>query len=77
MIGLLSVSGGYRGYLQYESENIYKKYGDDISEGEIRHTRIEELDKIKPIFDGISVFTVFPVIYYHAKYLQMKRWLRQ
>ena len=77
MIGLLAVSGGYLGYLQYESDNIYKKYGDDISEGEIRHTRIEELDQLKPIFGGISIFTVFPVIYYHAKYLQMKRWLRQ
>ena len=77
MIGLLAISGGYRGYLQYESENIYKEYGDDISDGEIRHTRIEELDQLKPIFDGISVFTVFPVIYYHAKYLQMKSWLKQ
>ena len=77
MIGLLAISGGYRGYLQYESENIYKEYGDDIFDGEIRHTRIEELDQLKPIFDGISVFTVFPVIYYHAKYLQMKSWLEQ
>ena len=77
MIGLLAVSGGYLGYLQYESDNIYKKYGDDIPNADIRHTRIEELDQLKPIFGGISVFTVFPVIYYHAKYLQMKRWLRQ
>jgi hypothetical protein len=69
------VSAGYRGYLQYESENIYREYGDDISDSDIRHTRIEELDRLKLIFDGSSVFTVFPVIYYHAKYLQMKRWL--
>ena len=77
MIGLLVVSAGYLGYLQFESEKIYKDYGEDISDGDIRHTRIEELDQLKPIFGGISVFTVFPVIYYHAKYLQMKRWLRQ
>ena len=77
LIGFLVVSAGYRGYLQYESENIYREYGDDISDSDIRHTRIEELDRLKPIFDGISVFTVFPVIYYHAKYLQMKRWLGQ
>ena len=77
MIGLLAVSGGYLGYLQYESDNIYNKYGDDIPNADIRHTRIEELDQLKPIIGGISVFTVFPVIYYHAKYLQMKRWLRQ
>ena len=77
LIGFLVVSAGYRGYLQYESENIYREYGDNILEADIRHTRIEELDRLKPIFDGISVFTVFPVIYYHAKYLQMKRWLGQ
>ena len=77
MIGLLVVSAGYRGYLQFESEKIYKDYGEDISDGDIRHSRIEELDQLKPIFGGISVFTFFPVIYYHAKYLQIKRWLRQ
>jgi hypothetical protein len=72
----LVITAGYRGYLQYESENIYKSYGSDILEGDANHKQIEELDQLKPIMDGISVFTIFPIIYYHGKYLQMKRWLQ-
>ena len=76
LIGSLVITAGYRGYLQYESENIYKSYGSDILEGDANHKQIEELDQLKPIMDGISVFTIFPIIYYHGKYLQMKRWLQ-
>jgi len=72
----LIISAGYRGYLQYESDEIYKKYGSTIIEGDAHHKKIEKLDELKPIMDGLSVFIVFPIIYYHAKYLQMIRWLR-
>ena len=76
LIGSLVITAGYRGYLQYESEKIYKSYGNDILEGDANHKQIEALDQLKPIMDGISVFTIFPIIYYHGKYLQMKRWLQ-
>tara|TARA_B100001179_G_C18596300_1_gene407413 strand:- start:969 stop:2165 length:1197 start_codon:yes stop_codon:yes gene_type:complete len=77
MIGVLSITVGYRGYLYFESEKIYDQYGSKIEEGDSRHQKIEELDKQKPIFDGLSIAMVFPIIYYHAKYLQMERWLNQ
>ena len=76
LIGSLVITAGYRGYLQYESAKIYKSYGSEILEGDANHKQIEELDQRKPIMDGISVFTIFPIIYYHGKYLQMKRWLQ-
>ena len=75
LIGSLVITAGYRGYLQYESAKIYKSYGSDILEGDANHKQIEVIDQRKPIMDGISVFTIFPIIYYHGKYLQMKRWL--
>jgi hypothetical protein len=76
LIGSLVITAGYRGYLQYKSEKIYKSYGSDILEGDANHKQIEVLDQLKPIMGGISVFTIFPIIYYHGKYLQMKRWLK-
>ena len=76
LIGSLVITAGYRGYLQYESAKIYKSYGSDILEGDANHKQIEALDQLKPIMDGISLFSLFPIIYYHAKYLQMKRWLQ-
>jgi len=76
LIGSLVITAGYRGYLQYESENIYKSYGSEILKGDANHKQIEALDQLKPIMDGISIFSLFPIIYYHAKYLQMKRWLQ-
>lgn len=75
LIGSLVITAGYRGYLQYESGKIYKSYGSDILEGDANHKQIEAIDERKPIMDGISIFSVFPIIYYHAKYLQIKRWL--
>ena len=76
LIGSLVITAGYRGYLQYESAKIYKSYGSEILEGDANHKQIEAIDQLKPIMDGISIFTIFPIIYYHGKYLQMKRWLR-
>jgi len=76
LIGSLVITAGYRGYLQDKSEKIYKSYGSDILEGDANHKQIEVLDQLKPIMGGISVFTIFPIIYYHGKYLQMKRWLK-
>ena len=76
LIGSLVITAGYRGHLQYESAKIYKSYGSDILEGDANHKQIEALDQLKPIMDGISIFSLFPIIYYHAKYLQMKRWLQ-
>jgi len=76
LIGSLVITAGYRGYLQYESAKIYKSYGSDILEGDANHKQIEALDQLKPIMDGISIFSLFPIIYYHAKYLEMKRWLQ-
>jgi len=35
------------------------------------------LDKNKPTVDILSGIIIFPVVYYHAKYLQMDRWLKQ
>ena len=75
LIGSLAITAGYSVYLQYESAKIYKSYGSDIAEGDANHKQIEALDQLKPIMQGVSIFSVFPIIYYHAKYLQMKRWL--
>ena len=77
LIGSLVITAGYRGYLQYESENIYKSYGSNILEGDENHKQIEALDQLKPIMDGISIFTIFPILYYQARYMQMNRWLRE
>jgi hypothetical protein len=76
LIGSLVITAVYRGYIQDESAKIYKTYGSAILEGDANHKQIEALDKLKPIMDGISIFTIFPIIYYQAKYVQMKRWLR-
>ncbi|MBL7031023.1 MAG: hypothetical protein ISR89_07650 [Candidatus Marinimicrobia bacterium] len=76
LIGSLVLTGGYLGYLQYESEQIYIKYNSDVLDGDAYHRQIEKLDQMKPIMGGISVFTIFPIIYHHGKYLQMNRWLQ-
>jgi len=77
LIGPLFLSAGFRGYLQYKSGQVYKEYGSDILKGDQRHNQIEKLDNLKPIMSGLSIVTVFPILYYHVRYLQMKRWLRQ
>jgi len=77
MIGVLGTSLAYRTYLYFETENIYNKYSSSIEEGDKRHKKIEMLDNNKSTFDILSSIIIFPVIYYHAKYLQMDRWLKQ
>lgn len=77
IIGLIGTSLAYRTYLSVGSESIYKEYGSDLQKGDSRHKQIESMDKQKPVFDVISGGLVFPIIYYHVKYLQMKRWLLQ
>ena len=37
----------------------------------------ENLDNQKPIFDILSGIVVFPIIFYHAKFLEMERWLKE
>jgi len=76
MIGSLILSAGYRGYLQYESDNLYTKYEGEILEGDQHHRKIEQLDQLKPAMEGLSALMIFPIIYYHVKYLQIKKWLR-
>jgi len=77
VMGVLVASLGYRAYLSIESKNMYKQYASEIPEGDSRHKQIESMDKQKPIFDVISIGLVFPIIYYHVKYVQMNRWLLQ
>tara|TARA_B100000929_G_scaffold243250_1_gene200899 strand:+ start:1599 stop:2795 length:1197 start_codon:yes stop_codon:yes gene_type:complete len=77
MIGMLGTSLAYRTYLYFQTENIYNKYSSSIEDGDNRHKKIEMLDKNKPTVDILSGIIIFPVVYYHAKYLQMDRWLKQ
>ena len=58
-------------------EAIYNKYSTSIEEGESRHNKIENLDKQKPFVDIFSGIMIFPIVYYHSKYLEMDRWLSQ
>jgi len=77
MIGVLGTSLSYRTYLYFETENIYNKYSSSIDDGDSRHKKIEMLDNNKPTVDILAGIIIFPVVYYHAKYLQMDRWLNQ
>ena len=77
MIGTLGVSLAFRMYLFVGSEAIYNKYSTSIEEGESRHNKIENLDKQKPFVDIFSGIMIFPIVYYHSKYLEMDRWLSQ
>ena len=77
MIGVLGTSLAYRIYLYFETENIYNKYSSSIEDGDSRHKKIEMLENNKPTVDILSGIIIFPVVYYHAKYLQMDRWLKQ
>ena len=77
LIGTLMLSVGTRGYLQFKTESLYKDYGSEQIKGDIRHKKIEKLDQLKPVMDGLAVISVFSIIYHHGKYLQMKRWLEK
>ena len=67
----------FRLYLFIGSEAIYNKYSTSIDESDSRHKKIEKLDKQKPLVDIVSGIMIFPIVYYHAKYLEMDRWLNQ
>tara|TARA_Y100001960_G_C14677981_1_gene829557 strand:- start:1112 stop:1333 length:222 start_codon:yes stop_codon:yes gene_type:complete len=66
----------YRSFITARSSYLYNQYSSNIDQGNERHRKIENLDKQKPVFDVLSGIMVFPIIYYHAKYLEMERWLK-
>jgi len=75
----LQIMGGgvlYRSLLTARSSYLYNQYSSNIDKGNERHRKIENLDKQKPVFDVLSGTMIFPIIYYHAKYLEMERWLK-
>jgi len=75
----LQILGGsilYRSYISLRSSYLYNQYSTNIENSDERHRKIENLDQQKPVFDVFSGIIVFPIIYYHAKYLEMERWLK-
>ena len=72
-IGLMATSIGYRTYLTLESDNLYKKYSNELQEGDSRHQLIKSMDNQKPIFDILSISLTFSSFYYHLKYTELKK----
>jgi len=72
------IGGGvlYRSFLTGWSSYLYNQYSTNIDKADERHRRIDNLDKQKPIIDVVSTAIFFPAIYYHAKHLEMERWLK-
>ena len=77
LIGSIGATLAFRLYLFIGSEAIYNKYSTSIDDSDSRHKKIEKLDKQKPLVDIVSGVMIFPIVYYHAKYLEMDRWLNQ
>ena len=77
LMGSLGATLAFRLYLFVGSEAIYNKYSTSIEDSDKRHKEIEKLDKQKPFVDIFSGIMIFPIVYYHAKYLEMDRWLNQ
>ena len=75
MLASIGVGLLYRTYLYFASENLYSKYGATVDDGDSRHKKIEDYDRLKPATDIVTGFMVFPIIYYHSKHMQMERWL--
>ena len=76
----MQILGGgvfYRSFLTIRSSYLYNQYSSNIDSADERHQKIENLDNQKPIFDVLSGIVVFPIIYYHAKLLEMERWLKK
>ena len=76
----IQILGGgvfYRSFLTIRSSYLYNQYSSNIDSADERHQKIENLDNQKPIFDVLSGIVVFPIIYYHAKLLEMERWLKK
>ena len=72
-IGLMATSIGYRTYLTLQSDNLYKKYSNELQEGDSRHQLIKSMDNQKPIFDILSISLTFSSFYYHLKYTELKK----
>ena len=75
MLASIGVGLLYRTYLYFASENLYSKYGATVDDGDSRHKKIEDYDRLKPATNIVTGFMVFPIIYYHSKHMQMERWL--
>tara|TARA_B100001540_G_scaffold312013_1_gene332425 strand:+ start:1762 stop:2955 length:1194 start_codon:yes stop_codon:yes gene_type:complete len=76
----LQIFGGgiaYRSFITIWSSYLYNQYSSDIDKADERHKKIENLDNQKPVFDVLSGIAVFPIIFYHAKFLEMERWLKE
>ena len=76
----LQIFGGgiaYRSFITMRSSYLYNQYSSDIDKADERHKKIENLDNQKPIFDILSSIVIFPIIFYHAKFLEMERWLKE
>lgn len=76
-IFLSSVGAGisFRGYLALRSNDLYSKYSAQNEKSDFRHSSIESLDSQKFGADIFYSIMIFPSIYYHAKFLEMNRWL--
>tara|TARA_A100000164_G_C21920985_1_gene780662 strand:+ start:517 stop:1707 length:1191 start_codon:yes stop_codon:yes gene_type:complete len=75
----LQILGGgltYRSFITIRSSYLYNQYTANSDNADKRHRTIDNLDKQKPILDVFSSLTIFPIVYYHAKFLEMERWLK-
>jgi len=73
---MLAAGVSYRSFLGLRSSFLYDQYSKNSDKADERHRKIVNIDKQKPLFDVLSGISVFPIIYYHAKYLEMVRWLK-
>ena len=75
----LQILGGgltYRLFITIRSSYLYNQYTVNSDNADKRHRTIDNLDNQKPILDVFSSLTIFPIVYYHAKFLEMERWLK-
>ena len=75
----LQILGGgltYRSFITIRSSYLYNQYTANSDNADNRHRTIDNLDNQKPILDVFSSLTIFPIVYYHAKFLEMERWLK-
>ncbi len=66
----------YRSFITIRSSYLYNQYTSNSDNADNRHRTIDNLDDQKPILDVFSSLTIFPIVYYHAKFLEMERWLK-
>ena len=75
----LQILGGgltYRSFITIRSSYLYNQYTANSDNADKRHRTIDNLDNQKPVLDIFSSLTIFPIVYYHAKFLEMERWLK-